>query len=224
MSDLESRIRDLTLRAPSVTMEQRVLSTLQAPLMSGANASGIETNAVVSGEALREAEPMSEFRITLGALSAAVERADSGPVIRRGMDKTVVWLVAAASLLVGVAIGRGFSTSTSDADFPVGAIDQARPEASEADGIRQFSNEPLGASEVVETDSSLTAIPDSFGVSTVETLPGSGDASQIAESDSRSPREAVVTWEQRTGQIFNVATHIRDRRFNECRECHRIGG
>ena len=90
--------------------------------------------------------------------------------------------------------------------------------------MRRFRNEQESASAVPGTDFPQGTISESFAVSAGETQPGSGDASQIAESVSLSPRDAVVNWEQQTGQIFNVATHVHDRRFNMCRECHRIGG
>ena len=54
---------------------------------------------------------------------------------------------------------------------------------------------------------------------------GSGSvASQIVESIWISPTAAAVAWEQQTGQIFNVVNHVSDRRFDMCRECHRVGG
>lgn len=224
MSDLESRILELTLRAPSVAMEHRVLSTLQAPLLSGEVGCDIKSGDVEHGAAVRDTESVSAFRVTQSELTTGPQPAESRPVIRRGLAATVVWLVAAASLLLGVAIGRGLPTSTRHANLPVGAIDQSRPAAKGTDEIRRLADEQVNASKALESDASLTEISESFAVSTGETLPGSGDASQIAESDSRSPREAVAAWELRTGQIFNVATHIRDLRFNVCRECHRIGG
>ena len=224
MNDLESRIRELTLRAPSVAMEQRILSMLQASAMSGDSGVGLTTTKVESGAASREVEPLTGILVTPDELSPGVPPTDARTVVRRGNAATVVWLVAAASLLLGIAIGRGLPTSTGGADMPVGAVEEMRPEGGSMEETRRFRNEQESASAVPETDFPQKTISESFGVLAGETLPESGDASQIAESGSPSPREVAITWERKTGQIFNVATHIRDRRFNMCRECHRIGG
>jgi len=174
MSDLESQIRELILRAPSEVMDQRVQSVLMATDAAGA--------------VVRKPESMPGCRLTGSELSDGAEPAESRPRLRRDIAATVVCLIAAASLLIGIAIGRGLPTSTRNAD------------------------------------AAQAAFSESFAVSAGEIQPGSGDASQIAESVSLSLRDAVVNWEQQTGQIFNVATHVHDRRFNMCRECHRIGG
>jgi hypothetical protein len=52
----------------------------------------------------------------------------------------------------------------------------------------------------------------------------SSESSQIVESFWMSPTAAAVAWEQQTGQIFNVVNHVNDRRFDMCRDCHRVGG
>jgi hypothetical protein len=53
---------------------------------------------------------------------------------------------------------------------------------------------------------------------------GPSIGSQIVEWIWLSPAAAAVAWEQQTGQIFDVATHIDDRRFDMCRDCHRVRG
>lgn len=36
--------------------------------------------------------------------------------------------------------------------------------------------------------------------------------------------ERAACWEQRTGQVFDVRTHVADVRFEYCRSCHPAGG
>ena len=48
--------------------------------------------------------------------------------------------------------------------------------------------------------------------------------SQFVESSYESARAGAVLWERENGQLFNIATHVSDHRFDMCRDCHRIGG
>lgn len=45
--------------------------------------------------------------------------------------------------------------------------------------------------------------------------------SQIVESERAFARSLAVAWEQQTGATFHAMEHVRDRRFSECRRCHR---
>ena len=224
MSDLESQIRELTLRVPSAAMDQRILSVLQTPATWGEIKCDLLMASDAAGAAVRKPEPMPGGRLTGIELSNSAEPVELRRGLRRGIAATVVWMIAAASLLIGITIGRALPTSTGNADSPVGAVDETSPEANRTNGNHRVSNPQESASAALEADAAQAAFSESFAVSTGETQPGSGDASQIAESVSLSPRDAAVHWEQQTGQIFNVATHVHDRRFNMCRECHRIGG
>ena len=88
MNDLESRIRELTLRATSVAMEQRILSVLQASAMSGDSGVGLTTATVESGAASREFEPLTGFLVTPDELSPGVPPTDARTVVRRGDRKS----------------------------------------------------------------------------------------------------------------------------------------
>ncbi len=46
-------------------------------------------------------------------------------------------------------------------------------------------------------------------------------SSQIVETEREFARSLAVAWEQQTGAMFHVASHVRDLRFSECRQCHR---
>ncbi|MFN9720345.1 MAG: hypothetical protein ACK58L_16735 [Planctomycetota bacterium] len=52
----------------------------------------------------------------------------------------------------------------------------------------------------------------------MEFLPGS---SQIVESERGFARSVAVAWEQQTGAMFEVASHVGDLRFSECCLFHR---
>ncbi len=48
--------------------------------------------------------------------------------------------------------------------------------------------------------------------------------SQFVESSYQSAITGAVLWEQQNGEVFNVATHVSEPRFDMCRDCHRVGG
>lgn len=48
--------------------------------------------------------------------------------------------------------------------------------------------------------------------------------SQFVESSYLSAIMGAAIWERQNGEVFNVTTHVSDRRFDMCRECHRVGG
>lgn len=72
-----------------------------------------------------------------------------------------------------------------------------------------------------QNDSSLfpeTARPKQSDLLTTALLTAS---SQIVETEREFARSLAVAWEQQTGAMFHVASHVRDLRFSECRQCHR---
>lgn len=48
--------------------------------------------------------------------------------------------------------------------------------------------------------------------------------SQFVESGYQSAVTGAVLWEPQNREVFSVATHVSDRRFDMCRDCHRVGG
>ena len=84
MSDLESHIRELILRAPSEAMDQRVLSVMMATDAAGA--------------VVRKPEPMPECRLTRSELSDGAEPAGWRPGLRRDIAAMVVCMIAAVPL------------------------------------------------------------------------------------------------------------------------------
>ncbi len=48
--------------------------------------------------------------------------------------------------------------------------------------------------------------------------------SQFVESRYLSAIAGASLWERQNGEKFNVTTHVSDRRFDMCRDCHRVGG
>ena len=144
--------------------------------------------------------------------------------IRRGIATTVAWMVAAASLLIGIVIGRVLPTSMKNPEVPIGVIEPTPPGRDRTDRNRTSNNVQESPSRALESESSMPEFPESIAASSRGAPAGSDKESQIADPGSLSLRDAVLTWERQTGQIFNVATHVHDRRFNMCRECHRIGG
>ncbi|MDA1233067.1 MAG: hypothetical protein O2856_20065 [Planctomycetota bacterium] len=48
--------------------------------------------------------------------------------------------------------------------------------------------------------------------------------SQFVESNYLSAIMGAAIWERQNGEVFNVTTHVSDRRFDMCRDCHRVGG
>ena len=47
--------------------------------------------------------------------------------------------------------------------------------------------------------------------------------SQIVESAYPSAIARAGLWEQQKGEVFNTSTHVSDRCFDMCRDCHRVG-
>ena len=130
---------------------------------------------------------------------------------RKGVVVTSGWIVACASMLTGILIGQLMPPLV-----PYGGDQRLAAASSEFSGNSFALDKNGSGSEFESTASDGNAV-----------VPGIEDpsiGSQIVESLRHSPAAAVAVWEQQTGQIFNVATHIGDRRFRLCRDCHRVGG
>lgn len=188
MNDLETEIRQLSLRAPSDALDSRVFEALQAP------ASAIDHV---------EEAPKS---VSAGELSPP-----SLLPTRKGVVVTSGWIVACASMLTGILIGRLMP--------PLVSYDGSQRLAAAS----TESSGSLMARDKNATESIFErTAPDEDATAPVAEVPSI--SSQIVESLWHSPAAAVAVWEQQTGQIFNVATHLTDRRFRLCRDCHRVGG
>ena len=194
MSELEQRIRALSLRTPDQSLDDRILAVL------------------------RQSDATQPTELSAAEKSATPDNVDFSPALqanRRGTVVTSGWIVASVSMLIGTVVGN------------------ALPSISSLQAQRITPMNPDQSSEIAEaghresTNGSVEPRVSEQGNSTVtgNVRVGSGSvASQIVESIWISPTAAAVAWEQQTGQIFNVVNHVSDRRFDMCRECHRVGG
>lgn len=194
MSELEKRIQALPLRAPEDSLDERILATI------------------------RQADCLPSTEVSGPEKSGASETvgfSSSRNSHRRGTVVTSGWIVASVSVLIGTVVGNALPSLSElhvnrdaavDANHMTGMAASAHPElvngSSETAGMGQMKGSP---------DGNITGSSRSTG-------------SQIVESIWISPTAAAVAWEQQTGQIFNVVNHVSDRRFDMCRECHRVGG
>lgn len=194
MSELEQRIRALPLRTPDQSLDDRILAVL------------------------RQSDVTQPTELSPAEKSVTPDNVDFSPALhanRRGTVVTSGWIVASVSMLIGTVVGN------------------ALPSISSLQAQRITPMNPDQSSEIAEaghresTNGSVEHRVSEQGNSTVtgNVRLGSGSvASQIVESIWISPTAAAVAWEQQTGQIFNVVNHVSDRRFDMCRECHRVGG
>ncbi len=194
MSELELKIRALSLRKPDHSLDDRILA------------------------ALRQSDVTEPTELAPAEKSITPDNVDFSTTLhtnRRGTVVTSGWIVASVSLLIGTVVGNALPSISSlqaQRDTSMNPDQTARIAGSEHRDSANGSVEP----RVSEPgDSTLTG----------NIRLGSGSvASQIVESIWISPTAAAVAWEQQTGQIFNVVNHVSDRRFDMCRECHRVGG
>jgi hypothetical protein len=194
MSELEQKIRALSLRTPDQSLDDRILAVL------------------------RQSDVTDPTEQPAADKSVRRDAADFSPTLhtnRRGTVVTSGWIVASVSMLIGTVVGNALPSFSSQ---------QAQREASMSpDQTAEIAVSPNGESASGPADPRVSK----RGNSTSTEYVGSGSgsvASQIVESIWISPTAAAVAWEQQTGQIFNVANHVNDRRFDMCRECHRVGG
>lgn len=194
MSEVEQKIRALSLRTPNQSLDDRILAALQQSDVT---------------------EPTEQSVVEKSATSADDDFSPALHTNRRGTVITSGWIVASVSMLIGAIVGN------------------ALPSISSLQAQRDTPRNPDQTTRIVEAahrdlaNGSLEPRVSEQGNSTVtgNSRVGSGSiASQIVESIWISPTAAAVAWEQQTGQIFNVVNHVSDRRFDMCRECHRVGG
>jgi hypothetical protein len=119
------------------------------------------------------------------------------------------WLPACASLLIGTVVGRW---------LPFSKFDQQSGNRMASSAVTAGEQTQSGQ-DTVTNDQASGTVPVAF-----QGRERSSESSQIVESFWMSPTAAAVAWEQQTGQIFNVVNHVNDRRFDMCRDCHRVGG
>lgn len=194
MSELEQKIRALSLRGPDQSLDDRILAVLQ------------QSNVT---------EPTEQSAVDKSETTDAADFSQALQTNRRGTVVTSGWIVASVSMLIGTVVGNALPSFSSQ---------QLNREASiSPDQTVEIAGTPNRESAIGPVDPSVSERGDS--TSTEYARSGSGSvASQIVESIWISPTAAAVAWEQQTGQIFNVANHVNDRRFDMCRECHRVGG
>lgn len=194
MSELEQKIRALSLRTPDQSLDDRILAALRQSDMT---------------------DPTEESAVDKSVTRDAADFSQALHTYRRGTVVTSGWIVASVSMLIGTLVGNALPSFSSR---------QAQQETSvNPDQTAEIAGPPNGESASGSVDPGVSEMEDS--TVTEYARSGSGSiASQIVESIWVSPTAAAVAWEQQTGQIFNVANHVNDRRFDMCRECHRVGG
>ena len=194
MSELEQRIRALSLRTPDQSLDDRILAVL------------------------RQSDVTQPTELSPAEKSVTPDNVDFSPALqanRRGTVVTSGWIVASVSMLIGTIVGNALpSISSLQVQQNTSMNTDQTSEIARA-GHRESTNGPVEPRESAKGDSTVTG--------NVRVSSGSV-ASQIVESIWISPTAAAVAWEQQTGQIFNVVNHVSDRRFDMCRECHRVGG
>ncbi len=190
MSDLETQIRNISLKSPSEALDARVFAVLR------------DNDESIIGDRKNEQQDAART-------SDSIQTIQPG---RRGAAMTSGWIVAAVSMAIGAIAGRSLPSFSEIHGHRSQHVSVEETTALNSENQQQqFLNTP--ELEIKNQDSRL-----------VSTTNGHTESSQIAESLWISPLAAAVAWEQQTGQIFNVRNHINDRRFDMCRDCHRVGG
>ncbi|MFO1000501.1 MAG: hypothetical protein U0936_09185 [Planctomycetaceae bacterium] len=194
MSELEQKIRSLSLRTPNQSLDHRILAALQQSDVT---------------------EPTEQSAVKKSVSNDAADFSPTMHANRRGTVITSGWIVASVSMLIGAVVGNALP--------PVSSLQTQRNTSMNTNQTSEIA----GVGHKESTDGTVEPRVSEEGNSTVtgnvRVSPGSV-ASQIVESIWISPTAAAVAWEQQTGQIFNVVNHVSDRRFDMCRECHRVGG
>jgi hypothetical protein len=213
MDDLESQIRQLSLQTPSSELDSRIHAAL--------NSSPCDRGAEADRFARRKRSEGAASRTESAAIIAGNEPGDLQYPFAVGKAG---WATAVASLLIGFLLGRSVPSGTG-----LGEFDSTRPSQNLA--APQTVGDSAGVSHEVRKGhvAEETYFPAAdLENSASRTLQGPSALAEASLSITELPwipaMAAVTAWEQRTGQVFNVATHVGDRRFNLCRECHRIGG
>ena len=198
MNELERQIRDLSLRQPGDSMDQRILSLLQS--------SGDSTP-----HTHRQGDQVTSSLMAAGAVKSTL--ANETTQSRRGiLSATFAGLTTA--LLIGIVVGNAMpplwsnSRSLISDNMPANADNAIVPEnQSEAEFPSRHPMMPDVPAHVRDALKNRSTI-----------------GSQFVESSYQGGITGAVLWERQNGEIFNVATHVSDRRFDMCRDCHRVGG
>ena len=194
MSELELKIRALSLRTPDHSLEDRILAVL------------------------RQSDVTEPTELSPAEKSITPDNVDFPTALhtnRRGTVVTSGWIVASVSLLIGTVVGNALPS--------ISSLKAQRDTSMNPDQTARIAGPEHRDSANGSVEPRVSEPGDSTVTGNIQV--GSGSvASQIVESISISPTAAAVAWEQQTGQIFNVVNHVSDRRFDMCRECHRVGG
>ena len=194
MTDLESQIRGLALRNPGDTLDQRVFSSLQSVNEEAANQSSAQRNEPILNESWRRQRGF--FSITISGIVAA--------------------------LLIGVAIGNNLPSIWTQPEQSAGGMSTA----TRSIGSHSSADQPDFLVPDTESESfrGHPMIPNLPGHVREALMDRGSRGSQFVESSYESARAGAGLWERENGEVFNMATHVSDRRFDMCRDCHRIGG
>ena len=207
MNELEQRIRELMLREPSDTLDPRVLSALRCPMDQGSAAiaaresdRAAQTSSGAENARLVNSPPMNEpTRMRRGNLSGMI----SGLV---------------ATLVIGMAIGNGLPSFWSG----FGGSPTDRSSSTSADGtVLSVHDADIGDAEFPNRHPMMPDLSLQLR-DALQNRPTAG--SQFVESSYLSAIAGASLWERQNGEKFNVTTHVSDRRFDLCRDCHRVGG
>lgn len=199
MNELERQIRELSLRQPGDAMDDRLFSLLRS---SGDNA---------------PREQSSPKHVSTGIMDVCTSKAvlaNETAQTRRGIFPATFASLTTA-LLIGIAVGNAMPALWSDSRGSTAG----RGSSDSVDSASVPPNEV--GSEVSSRHPMLPDLP--AHVRNALTNP-STTGSQFVESSYQSAVTGAVFWEQQNGEVFSVATHVSDRRFDMCRDCHRVGG
>ena len=194
MSELEQKIRALSLRTPDHSLDDRILA------------------------ALRQSDGTQPTELSTTEKAITPDNVGFSPALntnRRGTVVTSGWIVASVSMLIGTVVGNSLPS--------ISSLQAQRDASMNADKTARIVGYGRRESANGSAEPRLSEPGDSTVTGNVRVGSGSS-ASQIVESIWISPTAAAVAWEQQTGQIFNVVNHVSERRFDMCRECHRVGG
>jgi hypothetical protein len=197
MNEFERQIRDLSLRQPGGSMDERVFSLFQS---SGDNIS-------------QEKSPFASSS-PMESRAAKTSLTDGTSQTRRGIFSPTFAGLSTA-LLIGIAVGNMMPSLWSDARDSTVDNDSSDSTGNDVVSENQFGSEiPTHAQMTSDVTSRVRdALKNPSTIS-----------SQFVESSYEAAVAGALLWERQNGEVFSVATHVSDRRFDMCRDCHRVGG
>ena len=196
MSELEQQIGKLTLRKPGEMMDQQVLSLLRSSCDIPVRKSGPGRS------------------ISSDGVNASPSPINESIQLRPASRVTIVTGFAAA-LVIGILIGNGLPSFWSNSEHST-AGDSYSTKENEAVTSKNESEPGFPTRHPMMPELSAH-VRDAL-------KNRSAAGSQIVESSYLSAITGAAAWERQNGEIFDVRTHVSDRRFDMCRECHRVGG